>query len=282
MSRFQIALCNEVVAQLPFERQCALAAALGYDGLEIAPFTLSDDPASLTAAQRTSLRQTADREGILITGLHWLLNVPAGLSLTSDDPETHRRTGDHMVAMVDLCADLGGKVIVHGSPNQRSLAHAANPESARENALVLLRRAAGHAQNCGVTYCIEPLSPGMTDFVTNVHEALKLVEEVNSPSFATMIDTLAAWGGESEEPDALIRRFLPSGRIGHIHFNDDNMRGPGQGDRRFAPILRALAEMGYDGVIGVEPFDYYPDGPAAAARAIGYLRGIIETLETRP
>jgi hypothetical protein len=31
--------------------------------------------------------------------------------------------------------------------------------------------------------------------------------------------------------------------------------------------------------VAVEPFDYVPDGPAAAARAIGYIKGILEALE---
>ena len=282
MSAFRFTLCNEVVAGLPFERQCALAAALGYDGLEIAPFTLSQEPASVTAAQRARFRKIAEDTGIAITGLHWLLTAPAGLSLTSDDPETHRRTGEHMNAMVDLCADLGGKVIIHGSPKQRGLDHASSPQRARDGALTLLRSAAERAQGAGVTYCIEPLSPAMTDYVTNVAEALDIVEEINLPSLATMIDTLAAWGGENEEPDALIRRHMASGRIRHIHVNDDNMRAPGQGERRFAPVLKALLDTSYNGLIGIEPFDYHPDGPAAAARAIGYLRGIAETLEARP
>ena len=34
----RISLCNEVIAGLPFAQQCELAAALGYDGLEPAPF----------------------------------------------------------------------------------------------------------------------------------------------------------------------------------------------------------------------------------------------------
>ena len=282
MSAFRFTLCNEVVAHLPFERQCALAAALGYDGLEIAPFTLSDDPASLSSSQRADFRRAAESEGIAITGLHWLLNVPVGLSLTSDDPDIHRRTGDHMAAMVDLCADLGGTIIVHGSPKQRALTDAATPGRARDNALSLLRKASERAQGADVVYCIEPLSPAMTGFVTNVGEALEIVDEIDIPALGTMIDTLAAWGGESEEPAALIRRNMPSGRIRHIHLNDDNMRAPGQGKRRFAPILQALADTGYNGVIGIEPFDYHPDGSAAAARAIGYLRGIAETLEARP
>ena len=31
----RISLCNEVIRELPFERQCELVKKLGYDGLEI-------------------------------------------------------------------------------------------------------------------------------------------------------------------------------------------------------------------------------------------------------
>ena len=41
-------LCNAVIRELPFEQQCGFATAVGYDGLEIAPFTLSDEPHLLT------------------------------------------------------------------------------------------------------------------------------------------------------------------------------------------------------------------------------------------
>ena len=276
----RFSLCNEVIAHLAFDRQCALAAALGYGGLEIAPGTLSGEPVSLTSAQRSELRRTAEREGIAITGLHYVLRAPAGLSLTSDDPEVHRRTGEHMVAMVDLCADLGGSVIVHGSPAQRALAHATSPLAGRKHAIAFLEKAAARAGQAGVVYCLEPLSPALTDFVTTVDEALEIIVEVGQPSLQTMIDTLATWS-VGQEPEELIRRHLPSGHISHVHFNDRNSRAPGQGDCRFGPIVQALLEEGYDGVIGIEPFDYLPDGEAAAARAIGYLQGIREMLEVR-
>src|SRR5205085_1917603 len=52
----RIALCNEVIAQLPFPRQCEYAAKLGYDGLEVAPYTLSDEPQRMGAAQLAAAR----------------------------------------------------------------------------------------------------------------------------------------------------------------------------------------------------------------------------------
>jgi sugar phosphate isomerase/epimerase len=79
---------------------------------------------------------------------------------------------------------------------------------------------------------------------------------------------------------ALVDTWLPAGMIAHVQLNDRNRRGPGQGEQRFAPLLAALVRHGYAGDIAIEPFDYVPDGPAAAARAIGYVKGILEALET--
>jgi sugar phosphate isomerase/epimerase len=91
-----------------------------------------------------------------------------------------------------------------------------------------------------------------------------------------MIDCSAAGQVEKAPVDELIRRWVSSGHVAHVQVNDPNRRGPGQGDMKFAPILRALKDANYAGIVAVEPFDYVPDGPGCAARAIGYLRGIEE------
>ena len=93
-----------------------------------------------------------------------------------------------------------------------------------------------------------------------------------------MIDCSAAGQAEAEPVDALVRRWLPTGLIAHMHFNDPNRRGPGEGDLAFAPILAALRDCGYTGDASIEPFIYQPDGPTCAARSIGYIRGIMQAL----
>jgi hydroxypyruvate isomerase len=75
---------------------------------------------------------------------------------------------------------------------------------------------------------------------------------------------------------ALVDRWLPQGIIAHVQLNDRNRRGPGQGEDRFAPVLQALRETGYDGWIAMEPFVYEPDGATCAARMIGYVTGLLE------
>lgn len=278
----QFALCNEVLQPLPFARQCVVAAQLGYDALEVAPFTLAADPLAITDAQAAALRRTAQDAGIAIAGLHWLLVAPAGLSITSADAALRERTGAVMERLVELCALLGGRYLVHGSPKQRALPPGDAPAAARERARTCFARAARRAEACGVTYCIEPLAPRETGFINTVAEAAALVDEIGSPALKTMIDCSAAGQAEGLPVDALMARWMPTGRIAHVQVNDPNRRGPGQGALAFAPIVATLLRMQaaghYRGIVAVEPFDYVPDGTGAAARAIGYLKGLVEGL----
>jgi D-psicose/D-tagatose/L-ribulose 3-epimerase len=275
----RISLCNEVIGELPFARQCEVAAALGYDGLEIAPVTLTDDPTKLTGTQIADWRRTASDAGIAITGLHYLMRAPAGLSITSADAAQRKRSIEVMRALCGLCAQLGGNILVHGSPDQRKL-DAGDEETGRKRGVECFAAVADAAQNAGVTYCIEPLAHAQTAFVNTVAEAAAIVRQIDNPALRTMIDCSAAGLAEAEPVDALVRRWLPTGLIAHVHFNDPNRRGPGEGDLAFGPILAALRECGYPGNASIEPFDYKPDGPTCAARGIGYIRGILQMLST--
>ena len=278
MTAMQIALCNEVVREMPFAEQCGFAAALGYDAMELAPFTLGGEPHLLGKEERRRLRDTAEAAGVPISSLHWLLVTPEGLSITSPDPAVRDRTVDVMRRLVGLCADLGGSVLVHGSPAQRRLPDGAEATAARLWARDCFAAVAADAEAAGVTYCIEPLAPAETNFINSVAEAAVLVRDIGSPAVRTMIDCCAAAQSETRSPAALLDDWLPTGLIGHLQVNDRNLRGPGQGEDIFAPVFAALRRHDYRGIVAVEPFDYVPDGPAAAARAIGYIRGILEAL----
>jgi D-psicose/D-tagatose/L-ribulose 3-epimerase len=274
----KIALCNEVLQPLPFARQCEMVAQLGYDGLEVAPFTLAEGPHLLSAPERVAIRRAAQDAGIAITSLHWLLVAPRGLSITSPDDALRARTVDVMRRLIDLCHDLGGSVMVHGSPAQRTIHAGETRETALARARDCFARAAEHAREAGIVYCIEPLSRNETQIVNTIAEAAAVVDAIGNPGLRTMIDASAAAQTESEPVATLIDRWLPTGRIAHIQVNDKNRRGPGQGDNRFAAVFAALNWHRYAGTVAVEPFEYIPDGPTAAARAIGYVRGILETL----
>ncbi len=273
----KIALCNEVIGEMPFQAQCVFAASLGYDGLEVAPFTLSNAPHEPGAVDVAATRRAAADAGIEITSLHWLLVTPEGLSITDPDDGVRARTVDVMRALIDLCAELGGTALVHGSPLQRSLTPG-DEDGARARAQECFAAAAAAAEAAGVIYCIEALAPQDADFINRISEAAAMVDAIGSPHLRTMLDCCATGRLDEESPAELIERWLPSGHIAHIQVNDPNGRGPGQGAMDHAPILAALQRNGFAGTVAVEPFEYVPDGPGAAARSIGYLRGIEEAL----
>jgi D-psicose/D-tagatose/L-ribulose 3-epimerase len=279
----RFALCNEVLQPLPFPQQCKLAADLGYDGLELAPFTLADDPTRLTDADIAGYRRTAEDHGLKIFGLHWLLVAPAGLSIVSADAALRQRTREVMVRLVELCAALGGSYLVHGSPKQRSVPAGSTREQALERARECLSGAAAAAARCGVTYCLEPLARRETDLFNTVEECAALVDEVGSPALRTMVDCSAAGQTEKLPVHEVMAQWMPRGVIGHVQVNDPNRRGPGQGALDFGPVLRVLRDMEaqghFPGILGVEPFDYVPDGPGCAAHSIGFLRGVLQGLQ---
>ena len=264
---------------MPFPQQCEYAANLGYDGLEVAPYTLSDEPHRLGAAQLAVARAAAADAGIAVTGLHWLLLKPSGLSISSRDDSIRKKTVDVMLALIDQCAELGGRYLVHGSPQQRRLDSGDTRAAAMARAQESFAAVAGRASKAGVIYCIEPLSSDQTPLINTLDEAAAMVKAIDSPGVRTMLDCSSAGRMETAPLPALVDRWLPEGMLAHVQVNDRNRRGPGQGEQRFAPLLAALVRHKYAGDIAVEPFDYVPDGPAAAARAIGYIRGILEALQ---
>ena len=271
----KFSLCNEVIRELSFDRQCALAAGLGYHGLEVAPFTFGDDAWRMPASKRGDIRSACTAEGIEVSGLHWLLAAPAGLSITTSDRTVWQKSVDILRASVELCAELGGVYLVHGSPAQRRVADASDAERAEEAWTI----AAEAAQRAGVIYCLEPLAQPDCNFINTLAEASAVVQRIGNPAFKSMVDTLASSLMEAEPVADVIRKWMPTGLVQHIQLNDRNKRGPGQGDDRFSPVLAALKETGYDGWVAMEPFIYEPDGPTCAARMIGYIAGLLEQAE---
>lgn len=274
----KLALCNEVLRHRRFADQCARAAALGCDGLELAPFTVGNDVHDWTDAAAAGLRAQAAQHGLQISSLHWLLVKPEGLSLTTTDTSQRARTLAVLTRLIGFAAAAGAQVLVHGSPVQRS------PQPGQSLADALARcseawaRLADVAAQAGVVYCIEPLAPFETQVINTVAQAAEVVDQIGSPALRTMLDLSAASHAETEDAATLLRRWLPSGHIAHVQLNDHNRRGPGQGSSAVRPALQALAELGYRGWLAIEPFDYHPDADACAAYSVGHVRGLLEGL----
>ena len=211
-----LSLCNEVLGDLPFAEQCRLAQSLGYGGLELAPFTVSADPSAMTMAQAQQLARIAQDHGLVITGLHWLLVKPEGLSITHPDAAVRQRTVDFMQFLCELCAAMGGRYLVHGSPKQRLIHDGETHAVALARATDCWALAAQAAQRAGVTYCIEPLSADQTPVVNTLAQAVAVLQSVNHPHLRTMLDTSSAGLAESVPLPVLIDQWFPTLSLIHI------------------------------------------------------------------
>jgi len=267
----KFALCNEMFENRPVAEVCSVAGRLGYHGIEIAPFTLARSAKDVTPNVRKEVRQTVADHGLEVVGLHWLFVGPTGLHITTPDVAVWRETRDYLSCLVDLCSDLGGKVLVVGSPKQRNILPGQTWQGAWKRATELFSAVLGKASRLGVTLCIEPLSPKETDFINTVAEGLQMVRQINHPNFKLHLDVKAVCSESRPVPEII--RSVKAEDIGHFHVNDPNLYGPGMGDVDYGPIAEAIRDIGYDKWLSVEVFKYDPDPETIARRSIEYLRG---------
>ncbi len=267
----KFAICNETFLDWPFERAFDFAAQCGYTGIEIAPFTLASDAADITAAQRAEVVRQAKAAGLEVVGLHWLLAKTHGLHLTSADAAIRRRTADYVQELARLCRDMGGDVLVFGSPQQRNLPDGMSHDEGMRHAADVLQMALPVCEAQRVTIAVEPLGPTEGNFLRTAALGIELCKMVDSPWCKLHLDCKAMSSEQQPIPDILrdSREWMV-----HFHANDPNKLGPGMGELDFRPIFSALKEIQYEGWVSVEVFDYSP-GPERIARdCMAYMQEV--------
>ena len=272
----RLAICNETFGDWPFEKACAVAAECGYTGIEIAPFTLAKYVTEIPAARREELRKQAGRANLQVVALHWLLAKTEGFLLTSPDAAVRRKTADYLVALTQFCADLGGKVLVFGSPKQRNLLPGVGRAEGMKYAAEVLGTVVPALEKTGVVIALEPLGPKTTNFLTTAADAVELIDLVGSPRCRLHLDCLAMATEGTPIPE-LIRKHRSL--LVHFHANDPNGQGPGFGQLDFRPIFKALREIDYAGWVSVEVFDYKPGGERLARDSMRYMRDCLARLD---
>ncbi|MEM9828360.1 MAG: sugar phosphate isomerase/epimerase family protein [Planctomycetota bacterium] len=249
------AICNETFGEMPLREALTLASTHGYRGWEVAPFMLAGNIDAFDASQRVEYRRTVESAGLEIIGLHWLLAKTEGFHLTTPDVQTRARTSDYLSRLAVLCRELGGDLMVLGSPQQRNFPSEQGEASAMENAAQTLRDVIPALEKSNVRIAVEPLGRPEGNFLNTADKAVELIDRVGHPNIQLHLD-VKAMSDEGPSIDSIIRRH--GDRVVHFHANDPNLLGPGMGEVEFPPIISALKEINYQGWVSVEVFRYDP------------------------
>lgn len=265
----KFAICNETFNDRSLEAGFQLAAECGYTGIEIAPFTIAENATDISAAKREEVRRAIESAGLECVGLHWLLAKTEGFYMTSPEADVRQQTSNYFIELARLCADLGGTVMVCGSPQQRNLLPGVTMEAALDYATEVFGAVVPVLEETGIVLALEPLAPTETDFLNTAEQTVGLIERIGSSQVQLHLDCKAMSGGESEPiPDVILHN---ADLMAHFHANDPNLQGPGFGDLDFVPIFEAIGKIDYRGWISVEVFDYEPGVERLARESIEYM-----------
>jgi D-psicose/D-tagatose/L-ribulose 3-epimerase len=266
---FKHAICNEVYEQWPFEKACASIRRIGYSGIEIAPFTLAEQPGEISPADRRRYSETIRSQGLAFVGLHWLMVSPKGLHVTTPDRDLRERSWRHILELIDLCGDLGDNgVMVFGSPKQRCTVGGLSAVEATNNFTAGLSSVAPRAEERGVTILVEALPAGQCDVITTLRDAVEIVNQIGSPAVRTMFDTHNAVD-ELEPHAVLVDRYFDL--IRHVHINEMDGRHPGTGTYDFKSVLDVLRRRCYRHWVSLEVFDFTPGPEKIAEDALRFI-----------
>ena len=273
-SGFKYAMCNESMAELSWAQQCRIISEAGYEGVEIAAFTLvKEGVQEITPSGRKKMVSIMRNAGLKCVGLHWLLAPPPkGLHFTTPDATVRRKTVAYLDKLIDFCGDLGGSYMIFGSPKQRD-ARDISVEQAKKYFDEGLTTVAEHAQERGIEILIEPLGNRTTDVVNTLAEASQLARQVNHPAIGIMFD-FNNTVDETEPFDVLLRKHYKN--IHHVHVQEMGGKhlGTGTAVNDYLEAFQVLKDMRYNRWISLEVFDFSPGGRTIAEESMRTLKEI--------
>ncbi len=271
---FKYAMCNESMAELSWAEQCRIVSDAGYQGIEIAAFTLVEEGVQeINPAKRKEMVSVMKNAGLECVGLHWLLAPPPkGLHFTTPDAGVRRKTVAYLDTLIDFCGDLGGPYMIFGSPKQRDT-KGVSVEQAKNYFADGLAAVADHAQQRGIKILVEPLGKRTTDVVNTMAEASQLTEQVNHRAIQMMFD-FNNTVDETEPFDVLLRKYHKN--IHHVHVQEMGGKhlGTGNAVNDYVKAFQVLKDLRYNNWISLEVFDFSPGGRTIAVESMKVLKQI--------
>lgn len=152
---------------------------------------------------------------------------------------------------IDITAKIGGHYfggILYGALGKYGQACTAQ---GRRNAIGAVRRVADFAGERGVTLGLEVVNRYETNLLNTATQALAFLDEVGKPNVKVHLDT---YHMNIEEVDFTQPVLACGDRLGYVHIGESHRGYLGSGNVDFKQFFKALAQVGYEGVVTFESF----------------------------
>lgn len=230
-----------------FVPYCAKAAELGFDVLEVNSGTV----AGMSSADRQTLKQAAADAGIELTSC---IGLPKEYDIASSDASVRERGIGFLKQQAEALAETGihelGGIIYSMWPGKMPEGET-DKRPFWDRSVASMREVMNTAEDQGVVMHVEVVNRFEQYLLNTAAEAVRYVEEVDSPNCTILLDTFHM----NIEEDGFADSVRIAGQhLGHLHLGENNRRAPGRGNLPWAELFAATKEIGFTGSIVMEPF----------------------------
>ena len=226
-----------------------LLRRMGIKALEIAPPRVWPHPTAVSEESVFAYRQEMRNEkGFEIVAFQSLLFGKNELTLFPS--ESSQPCFDYLLEIGRLGARLGAKVLVFGSPRNRTVPDGMSEATAMSEAINFFSKLGAKYAEMGIVLGLEPNPSAYNcNFIRNVDEAVQLVRTVDSPGFRLHLDA-GALQMNAEKLENVVSEHLDL--ISHVHASEPMLvplSDTWDGHHRLATLLK---EGGYTGWVSLE------------------------------
>lgn len=215
--------------------------------VEVAPTRIADDPRTLSLHALKDYRAFWSDHGIEIGAMQSLLfNRPEFHVFRSD--RNMRETATYLRTIIDIGAALGARVLVFGSPKQRTVDGIA-ADDVRHREREFFSDVGAAAAAAGLRFCIEPNPPAYgCDYLNTIAEVVALLERVPSEGLGLHADAAAM----TMVGDAPAQLTPLTHVLQHFHISEPDLAPIGNGGVPHEQFAAALRAGGYGRLVSIE------------------------------
>lgn len=218
----------------------------GFEGIELAPPKLFKDLSNVSDEEINVYLEYMKPYNFKFPAMQSLLFGKPELKIFA---ESRNDTLEYLKKIIDLAQKLDVKVLVFGSPKNRFIGDMEKNE-AYKIAIEFFKELGEYAYSKNRCFCIEPNAKEYgCDFITNIDEAIQLVEDVNSKGFRLHIDS-AVMSMNNENIKESLEKALPYTE--HFHISEPFLELITNNKTNHNEFAKILKNLNYNKWVSIE------------------------------